>query len=77
MHAFGLLGPAPRRDRLRNELGSDALLLAGRLHAPVGLAVGGRSSAAIALAIVAELQAWFNGTQGGPLARGLSREARA
>jgi xanthine dehydrogenase accessory factor len=62
----GLLGPAPRRDRLRTELGSDAALLAGRLHAPVGLALGGRSSAAIALAIVAELQAWFSGTAGGP-----------
>jgi xanthine/CO dehydrogenase XdhC/CoxF family maturation factor len=62
----GLLGPAPRRDRLRGELGDDAALLVGRLHAPVGLAIGGRSSAAIALSIVAELQAWFSGTAGGP-----------
>jgi xanthine dehydrogenase accessory factor len=63
----GLLGPAPRRDRLRAELGGDAELLAGRLHAPVGLAIGGRSSAAIALAIVAELQAWFSGAAGGSM----------
>jgi xanthine dehydrogenase accessory factor len=69
MRFVGLLGPAPRRDRLRGELGSDAALLAGRLHAPVGLSIGGRSSAAIALAIVAELQAWFNGTDGGSFSR--------
>lgn len=63
----GLLGPAPRRDRLRAELGADAARLAGRLHAPVGLELGGRSSTAIALAIVAELQAWLHGKHGGPL----------
>jgi xanthine dehydrogenase accessory factor len=65
----GLLGPAPRRDRLRVELGADAALLAERLHAPVGLAIGGRSSVVIALAIVAELQAWFSGAAGGPFSR--------
>jgi xanthine dehydrogenase accessory factor len=55
------LGPAPRRDRLYTELGADAALLGARLHAPVGLAIGGRDSAAIALAIVAEVQAWLHG----------------
>jgi xanthine/CO dehydrogenase XdhC/CoxF family maturation factor len=60
----GLLGPAPRRDRLYIELGADAALLGARLHAPVGLAIGGRSSAAIALAIVAEVQAWLHGCVG-------------
>jgi xanthine/CO dehydrogenase XdhC/CoxF family maturation factor len=66
---IGLLGPAPRRDRLHAELGGDSALLAGRLHAPVGLDIGGRSSAAIALAIVAELQAWFNGAPGRSFSR--------
>ena len=74
---IGLLGPAPRRDRLRHELGADAALLGARLHAPVGLALGGRSSPAIALAIVAELQAWFSGTQGGPFSRAVQQRTSA
>jgi xanthine dehydrogenase accessory factor len=61
----GLLGPAPRREKLRVQLGASARQLDGRLHAPVGLALGGRSAAAIALAIVAEIQAFLNGQQGG------------
>jgi xanthine/CO dehydrogenase XdhC/CoxF family maturation factor len=61
----GLLGPAPRRERLRTELGADAAQLAGRLRSPVGLALGGRSAEAIALAIVAEIHAWLHNQQGG------------
>lgn len=61
----GLLGPAPRREKLRAQLGPAARRLDGRLHSPVGLALGGRSSAAIALAIVAEIQAFLNGQEGG------------
>lgn len=55
----GLLGPAHRRERLLQDLGHDAGRLRGRLRAPVGLDLGGRSPEAIALAIVAELQAFF------------------
>ena len=55
----GLLGPAPRRERLRADVGADFALLQQRLHAPVGLPLGGRSSAAIALAIVAEIHSWL------------------
>jgi len=57
----GLLGPPPRRDELLGQLGPgqrDALH--GRLHAPVGLALGGEGPEAIALAIVAELQRHFH-----------------
>jgi len=55
----GLLGPAHRRDRLLGELGGDAAArLDGRLHAPVGQRIGGRGPGAIALEIVAELQAF-------------------
>jgi xanthine dehydrogenase accessory factor len=57
---IGLLGPPHRRDRLLGEIGSDADKLAGRLHGPVGKQVGGRGPAAIALEIVAELQANFS-----------------
>jgi xanthine/CO dehydrogenase XdhC/CoxF family maturation factor len=62
----GLLGPPPRRERLQSELGAEAERLAGRLRSPVGLALGGRSSASIALAIVAEIHAWLCGCSGGP-----------
>lgn len=53
----GLLGPATRRDELIAELGGDvAARLGTRLHAPVGLPLGGEGAEAIALAIVAQLQ---------------------
>jgi xanthine dehydrogenase accessory factor len=52
----GLLGPPARRDQLLVELGDDAARLRPRLHAPVGLDLGGSGPEAIALAIMAELQ---------------------
>jgi len=55
----GLLGPPARRDALLVELGADAESLRGRLHAPVGLDLGGSGPEPIALAIVAELQRFF------------------
>jgi len=62
----GLLGPAARRERLYAELGSLAEALRPRLRAPVGLDLGGASPEAIALSIVAELQAWLHGRRGTP-----------
>jgi len=56
----GLLGPPMRRQRLLADLGADAPRLDGRLHAPVGLQIGGRAPESIALAIVAELHAYFH-----------------
>jgi xanthine dehydrogenase accessory factor len=56
----GLLGPPRRRDRLLADLGLDASRLNRRLRAPVGLPLGGRTPEAIALAIVAELQAFVH-----------------
>jgi xanthine dehydrogenase accessory factor len=56
----GLLGPAVRRERLLGELGADARTLKERLHAPVGLPLGGRTPESIALAIVAELHAFVH-----------------
>jgi xanthine dehydrogenase accessory factor len=58
----GLLGPASRRDRLLAEIGADAAQrLRGRLHAPVGLALGGSGPDVLALSIAAELQRHFAG----------------
>jgi len=57
----GLLGPAVRRERLLADLGADAAALRGRLHAPVGLPLGGRSPESIALAIIAQLHAFVHG----------------
>jgi xanthine dehydrogenase accessory factor len=57
---IGLLGPAARRDQMLAELGEEyAKRLTGRLHAPVGLALGGRGPEPLALAIAAELQQHF------------------
>jgi xanthine/CO dehydrogenase XdhC/CoxF family maturation factor len=57
---IGLLGPAVRRERLLSDLGADAEKIRGRLHAPVGLAIGGRAPESIALAIVAEIHAFVH-----------------
>jgi xanthine/CO dehydrogenase XdhC/CoxF family maturation factor len=62
----GLLGPAPRRDRLIGSLGPRAARLAGRLRAPIGLDIGARTPEAIALAVASELHAWVAGRGGGP-----------
>lgn len=56
----GLLGPAMRRDRLLADLGADAQALRPRLHAPVGLPLGGRSPESVALSIVAQLHAFVH-----------------
>jgi xanthine/CO dehydrogenase XdhC/CoxF family maturation factor len=61
----GLLGPPARRERLLQELGSLTERLLPRLHAPVGLALGGRSPESLALAIVAEVHAFVHGVQKG------------
>jgi xanthine dehydrogenase accessory factor len=61
----GLLGPAPRRDRLLQMLGPKAACFDGRLRAPVGLDIGARTPEAIALAATGELHAWIAGRAGG------------
>lgn len=67
---IGLLGPAPRREKLLSDLGADGEKVRGRLHAPVGLALGGRTPESIALAIVAEIHAFVHGTDGRPASLG-------
>ena len=62
----GLLGPAPRRQKLLSDLGDSAQQLRARLHGPVGLALGGRGPESIALAIVAEIHAFLHGADARP-----------
>jgi xanthine/CO dehydrogenase XdhC/CoxF family maturation factor len=62
----GLLGPAARREKLLDDLGEDAARLRGRLRAPVGLDIGGRTPESIALAIVGEVHAVLAGRAGRP-----------
>lgn len=58
---------ADRASRLRAAGVDDGQL--ARLHAPIGLDLGGREPAEIALAIVAELVAARHGRSGGPMPR--------
>lgn len=57
---LGQLGPRVRTDRILNELKTDGLVLTdaalAKLHAPVGLDLGGSTPETVALAILAELQ---------------------
>lgn len=58
---IGLLGPAARRDALLAEFDADTRArLLPRLHAPVGLDLGGHGGEAVALAITAQLQQHFS-----------------
>ena len=63
----GLLGPAPRRQKLLSDLGDSAPRLRTRLHGPVGLALGGRGPESIALSVVAEIHAFLHGADAGSL----------
>ncbi|HTW46485.1 MAG TPA: XdhC family protein [Acidobacteriaceae bacterium] len=67
MKYLGVLGPRARTERLVAEVaprvGLSAAQCISRLHAPVGLDLGGHSPAAIALSIIAELQAVLAGRE--------------
>jgi xanthine dehydrogenase accessory factor len=54
---IGLLGPASRRGRLLHETGSKLEAIAARIRGPVGLDIGAKTPAGIALAIVAQIHA--------------------
>jgi xanthine/CO dehydrogenase XdhC/CoxF family maturation factor len=63
---IGALGPKKRTEKLLEEIGSrlnEEQLT--RLHAPIGLDIGATTPEAIALAIVAEIQAVLTGRDGG------------
>ena len=62
---IGLLGAAHRSSLLVSEaaatLGLSVAECCARIHAPVGLDLGGDGPEAIALAVVAQVQAWAQG----------------
>ena len=68
----GVLGPRRRTDELLDKLSNETLLpaiaatpaLRAKLHAPVGLDLGGETPAEIALSIVAEIQKQARGKSG-------------
>ena len=68
---LGQLGPRVRTDRILNELKADGLTLAAdalaKLHAPIGLDLGGSTPETVALAILAELEIRLNGRSPGHL----------
>ncbi len=64
---IGQLGPRDRTERLLADMDEASLAALDRLHYPMGLDLGGDSPESVALAILAEITAVFNGRQGGPL----------
>ena len=63
---IGLLGPASRRARLLKEAGSTLEAVAGRIRGPVGLDIGAKTPAGIALAIIAQIHAVLGLQEGSP-----------
>ncbi|MFU8787444.1 MAG: XdhC family protein [Methylobacter sp.] len=61
---IGLLGPAHRKDRLLQSLGSQAAAISDRVFGPVGLDIGAQTPEEIALAIMAGIHAELSGRSG-------------
>jgi xanthine/CO dehydrogenase XdhC/CoxF family maturation factor len=68
---LGLLGSRRRAEKLLGELAASGTAVTAemkaRLHAPAGLDIGGEGPEAVALSIVAEMQATLAGRDGRPL----------
>ncbi|MFZ2404419.1 MAG: XdhC family protein [Methylobacter sp.] len=61
---IGLLGPAHRKDRLLQNLGSEASQITDRVFGPVGLDIGAETPEEIALSIMAGIHAELSGRSG-------------
>ena len=66
---IGMLGPRKRFDKMQDEFKKDGLHFSaaslGRVHAPIGLDLGAETPDEIALAIIAEIKAYFTKGAGG------------
>ncbi|HEY1214659.1 MAG TPA: XdhC family protein [Bryobacteraceae bacterium] len=62
---LGILGPRKRTTQLLAEAAISPASIGPALHGPMGLDIGADGPEQVALAIVAEIQAAFNGRQGG------------
>jgi xanthine/CO dehydrogenase XdhC/CoxF family maturation factor len=71
---LGLLGPRARTERLLGDLEARGRAcvepMLSRIHAPIGLDIGGDGAEAIALSIIAEVSAVMNGRAGASLRGG-------
>ena len=71
---IGVLGPRARTERMLGDLESRGRAclepMLSRIHAPIGLDVGGDGAEAIALSIIAEVSAVMNGRSGANLREG-------
>jgi len=64
---LGLMGSRARSAKMVAELAAEGVHFGDRLHSPVGLDLGAEDPETIALAVLAEIQASFQGRAGGPL----------
>jgi xanthine dehydrogenase accessory factor len=75
---LGMIGSRHKVETIRAELaaegGFDALL--ATMRAPIGLDLGGKSPAAVALSILAELQLWRHGRSGASMSVGGAPDIR-
>jgi xanthine/CO dehydrogenase XdhC/CoxF family maturation factor len=60
----GLLGPRKRALKILRDAGLEAFLANGPLYTPIGLDIGADGPEQVALSVVAEIQATFNGRTG-------------
>lgn len=67
LNYLGVIGARHRGDYLRQASGLGAL----QLRTPAGLDIGGESPEALALSVMAEIQACRSGREGSPLSQGL------
>jgi len=68
---IGVLGPKKKLERMLSELADAGIFITERdleaIHGPIGLDIGSETSEEIALAIVAEIKAFFSDRNGQPL----------